>query len=453
MLVNKMRSTFLKFIFSALILQSFVLYAFEKNFGYEVVECMSKIHPPLDLDSQELAKIFSQCEKEVTEKRSLKDHVFSDRNVNSDVQQEYNPFSIENLPPESAPIDTNPFSERNIQQGQDVRLNMGQAIDKTPPQSADAYRIAKETNTPVSAVLNNMEEMQRQQLIDRYVQSTKDAPVTQNLLKDPDKAAFVHEDIQNMTYIEMFVDSMFFWIGENALSIGLAVVGYLIRGVVGAVIASIPTSLITGFGVYEIRYFKDHGIDYSDVVRFARMLNDPIFMNEAKTYAIFGSIQFSLLNAIVIFFFFSIISSRSSIYNLCKKCIDSFNNCSFDGNLTYVFDLIFLIGIPFSIVTLLDNNNIIEDDIKTALIVALITAIIAYCSIFTFQGYYTSTPFRLRLSVFQPVLFISIIYWLGMVLTEISDGKGSGNVLTMLFGLTVVSAVAWNRIKKLDQSK
>ena len=121
---------------------------------------------------------------------------------------EYNPFSIENLPPESAPIDTNPFSERNIQQEQDLRLNVGQAITKNPTQAADAYRIARETNTPVPAVANNLEEMQRQQLIDRYVESTKGAPVTQDLLKDPDKAAFVHDDIQNMTGIEKSLSYM-----------------------------------------------------------------------------------------------------------------------------------------------------------------------------------------------------------------------------------------------------
>jgi len=119
-----------------------------------------------------------------------------------------NPYSLENIQGESAPVENNPYSIKNIQQNQDVRANLGQAMDKNPDEAAKAYRIALESNTPVSAVQDNFKDVNRQAMIDRYAQSTQPFKATQNLLKDPDKAPFIHDDIQNMTDIEKALSFM-----------------------------------------------------------------------------------------------------------------------------------------------------------------------------------------------------------------------------------------------------
>jgi len=119
-----------------------------------------------------------------------------------------NPYSLENIQGEFAPVENNPYSIKNIQQNQDVRANLGQAMDKNPDEAAKAYRLALESNTPVSAVQDNFKDVNRQAMIDRYAQSTQPFKATQNLLKDPDKAPFIHDDIQNMTDIEKALSFM-----------------------------------------------------------------------------------------------------------------------------------------------------------------------------------------------------------------------------------------------------
>lgn len=62
-----MRSRFYTLLFFTLVLPSSNCFATSKHFGDEVVECVSKIHPPLD--SPYLPQLFDECEKQIAAKK------------------------------------------------------------------------------------------------------------------------------------------------------------------------------------------------------------------------------------------------------------------------------------------------------------------------------------------------------------------------------------------------
>ena len=345
---------------------------------------------------------------------------------------------------------------------------INQNLADTDPQTyAEMSRLAKIANTPVDAVSGNLKDMQRQRLIDRYVQSTQGHQVTQSMLKDPGVAPIIHDDLQNMTGLETALTYM----GASGRAGGHE---FLAAGakLIDAVQPFTPSDqdLATLYkndpeGLKRMREQSASGIlpdiakeqtqkansimeglpqqakdAYGNLEYFTTDYENAAYLSPVKVISdsIKSALALTIFLGLFVCYKLRIWFKQSRLAELCTK---------------FFIDLLAFFLAPIVAFKIARESYWIDANIYQGLFISIATAGLAYIACVTIFGKYSDMNFYKRATVMWPALFFSVCYWLTLTITGIADGKGDDNILVLIFGISVSSLIAWNKLHILKDGE
>ena len=345
---------------------------------------------------------------------------------------------------------------------------INQNLADTDPQTyAEMSRLAKIANTPVVAVSGNLKDMQRQRLIDRYVQSTQGHQVTQSMLKDPGVAPIIHDDLQNMTGLETALTYM----GASGRAGGHE---FLAAGakLIDAVQPFTPSDqdLATLYkndpeGLKRMREQSASGIlpdiakeqtqkansimeglpqqakdAYGNLEYFTTDYENAAYLSPVKVISdsIKSALALTIFLGLFVCYKLRIWFKQSRLAELCTK---------------FFIDLLAFFLAPIVAFKIARESYWIDANIYQGLFISIATAGLAYIACVTIFGKYSDMNFYKRATVMWPALFFSVCYWLTLTITGIADGKGDDNILVLIFGISVSSLIAWNKLHILKDGE
>ena len=83
-----------------------------------------------------------------------------------------------------------------------VKSSLTAAVQQNPERAARALALSHETNTPVSAIADHLDEIDQAAQVNKTAALLTQHPVTRKLFADPAKAAVAHDDTESLTAIE-----------------------------------------------------------------------------------------------------------------------------------------------------------------------------------------------------------------------------------------------------------
>lgn len=152
--------------------------------------------------------------------------------------------------------------------------------------------------------------------------------------------------------------------------------------------------------------------------------------------------------------------SRSGIIKVVTRA--TYDSCSCSGNIyknAGVDFLLFFVG-PASVYQILEATDAFDghnysgshSSTFTALMVALASCGLAYLVAFVTLGRYAALNFRQRFNIMLPIFLFTTAYWVVLETANIANGYGEGNVMSLLFGLSVAGVIAWRRVAAASAS-
>lgn len=99
-----------------------------------------------------------------------------------------------------------------------------------------------------------------------------------------------------------------------------------------------------------------------------------------------------------------------------------------------------------------DGHSYSHSSIFTALMIALASCGLAYFVAFVTLGGYAALNLRQRFDIMRPIFLFTSTYWIILETANIADGYGEGNVMSLLFGLSVAGVIAWRRVAAANAS-
>lgn len=98
------------------------------------------------------------------------------------------------------------------------------------------------------------------------------------------------------------------------------------------------------------------------------------------------------------------------------------------------------------------SSSYSHSDTFTALMIALASCGLAYIVAFVTLGGYAALNLRQRFNIMLPIFLFTAAYWVVLETANIADGYGEGNVMSLLFGLSVAGVIAWRRVAATSAS-
>lgn len=111
------------------------------------------------------------------------------------------------LVPNSAEGEANPYADllRKDDEQRQAQLDvvLSNATQANPDQAAEAQRLARERDMPVALVERNLAEVRRRERLNELRTATAFSPVLRTQLENPDFARMAHDDVENLSRLEI----------------------------------------------------------------------------------------------------------------------------------------------------------------------------------------------------------------------------------------------------------
>lgn len=110
-----------------------------------------------------------------------------------------------------------------------------------------------------------------------------------------------------------------------------------------------------------------------------------------------------------------------------------------------VLDFFLFFALPAFAYIFAGEFGVLSTNVLRGLMIALATTGVAYIASFALSGNYDALKLQQRFGVMAPAFIFASTYWLVLIVSRIADGYGEGNILALLFGLTIAGTITLRR--------
>ena len=347
---------------------------------------------------------------------------------------------------------------------------INQNLADTDPQTyAEMSRLAKIANVPVDAAMANPKEVKQQVRMGSIDFNTlaQTSPATAAVLANIDSAKLAHDDVNNMSDVETALTYM----GASGKAGGHDLVAAGAK-LIDAVQPFTPSDqdLATLYkndpeGLKRKREQSASGIlpdiakeqtqkansimeglpqqakdAYGNLEYFTTDYENAAYLSPVKVISdsIKSALALTIFLGLFVCYKLRIWFKQSRLAELCTK---------------FFIDLLAFFLAPIVAFKIARESYWIDANIYQGLFISIATAGLAYIACVTIFGKYSDMNFYKRATLMWPALFFSVCYWLTLTITGIADGRGDDNILVLIFGISVSSLIAWNKLHILKDGE